>query len=188
MALTDQEKHKLKKFIKDLSTYKGRHTELVSAYIPQEYNIIKIIQQLEQESGTATNIKDATTRKNVISALEKMIQHLKLFKQTPPNGLAAFSGNVAAQEGKQDFEVFSVEPPIPLRTRIYKCDKTFVLDILEEMMETKEVYGLIVMDRRDADIAYLKGKTIIPLQKTHSEVPGKFKAGGQSAARFARIR
>jgi len=45
-----------------------------------------------------------------------------------------------------------------------------------------------VMDRRDANIALLKGKTIIPLVKTHSQVPGKFKAGGQSAARFARIR
>jgi peptide chain release factor subunit 1 len=37
-------------------------------------------------------------------------------------------------------------------------------------------------------LALLKGKTIIPLQKTHSEVPGKFKAGGQSSARFARQR
>ncbi|MCH6576144.1 MAG: hypothetical protein IH795_13265 [Bacteroidetes bacterium] len=31
-------------------------------------------------------------------------------------------------------------------------------------------------------------KTIIPLLKTHSEVPGKTRAGGQSAARFERIR
>jgi peptide chain release factor subunit 1 len=34
----------------------------------------------------------------------------------------------------------------------------------------------------------LKGKTIVHLLKTHSEVPGKFKAGGQSAPRFARQR
>lgn len=185
MTLTEQQKYKLKKFIKDLSSYKGRHTELVSVYIPQGYDINKIIQHLSQESGTATNIKDAATRKNVIDALEKMIQHLKLFKKTPENGLAAFSGNVAAQQGKQDFNVWSIEPPVPLKTRIYRCDKTFVLDLLEEMLETKEVYGLIVMDRRDANIAFLKGKTIIPLQKTHSEVPGKIRAGGQSAKRFA---
>ena len=186
MALTEQEKHRLKKFIRDLSTYRGRHTELVSVYIPQGYDIIKIIQHLSQESGTATNIKDAITRKNVIDALERMIQHLRLFKKTPENGLVAFSGNVAAQQGKQDFKVWSIEPPVPLRTRIYKCDKKFVLDILEDMLETKEVYGLIVMDRRDANIAYLKGKVIIPLQKTHSEVPGKIKAGGQSAKRYAK--
>ena len=186
MALTEQQKHKLKKFIKELSTHRGRHTEFVSVYIPQGYDMTKIIQHLAQESGTATNIKDTTTRKNVIDALEKMIQHLRLFKKTPENGLAAFSGNVAAQQGKQDFEVWSIEPPVPLRTRIYKCDKTFVLDILEDLMDDKEVYGLIVLDRRDADIAYLKGKTIIPLRKTHSEVPGKIKAGGQSAKRYAK--
>jgi transcriptional regulator with XRE-family HTH domain len=179
MSLTEQQKHKLKKFIKDLSRHKGRHTELVSVYIPQGYDMNKIIQHLSQESGTATNIKDATTRKNVITALDKMIQHLRLFKKTPEHGLAAFSGNVAAQQGKQDFEVWSIEPPVPLKTRIYMCDKTFVLDLLEDMLETKEVYGLVVMDRRDANIAYLKGKTIIPLQKTHSEVPGKIRAGGQ---------
>ena len=186
MTLTDQQKHKLKKFIKELRSQKGRHTNLVSVYIPQGYDIIKVIQHLSQESGTATNIKDATTRKNVIDALEKMIQHLRLFKKTPPNGLAAFSGNVAAQQGKQDFKVWSIEPPVPMKTRIYKCDKTFIVDILEDLMEVREVYGLIVLDRRDADIAYLKGKTIIPLKKTHSEVPGKIKAGGQSAKRYAK--
>jgi len=108
-----------------------------------------------------------------------MIQHLRVIGKTPPNGLAVFSGNVAKREGQQDFQVWSVEPPVPLKTRIYRCDKEFVLDILKDMMDTKEVYGLVVMDRRDANIALLKGKAIIPLLKTHSEVPGKFKAGGQ---------
>jgi len=75
-----------------------------------------------------------------------------------------------------------------LKTRIYRCDKFFVTDILEEMIVEKEVYGLVVLDRRDANLALLKGKTIIPLKKTHSEVPGKTRAGGQSSQRFARIR
>ena len=56
------------------------------------------------------------------------------------------------------------------------------------MLVEHNVYGLVVLDRRDANIALLKGKTIVPLKKTHSEVPGKFKAGGQSAQRFARLR
>ena len=123
----------------------------------------------------------------MIDALERMVQHLRLFKKTPSNGLAIFSGNIAP-EGKQDFKVWSIEPPVPLNTRIYRCDKEFVLDLLRDMMEVKEVYGLVIVDRRDADLAYLKGKTIVPLAKTHSEVPGKTKAGGQSAARFERLR
>ena len=92
---------------------------------------------------------------------------------------ALLSGNVAAAEGKQDIRIWSMEPPIPLNIRIYRCDKNFVTDVLEDMMMQHRVYGLVVMDRRDANLALLKGKTIIHLQKTHSEVPGKFKAGGQ---------
>ncbi|MBW2996366.1 peptide chain release factor aRF-1 [Candidatus Woesearchaeota archaeon] len=188
MALSTKQKFELKKFIKELSQFRGRHTELVSVYIPQGYDMNKIINHLSQEQGTASNIKSTSTRKNVQDALERMIQHLRLYKKTPENGLAAFAGNVAEREGQSDVKVWSLEPPIPLKIRIYRCDKEFVLEHLDVMLEHKEVYGLVVMDRRDAHIALLKGKTIIPLKKTHSEVPGKFRAGGQSAQRFARIR
>lgn len=188
MSITGAERFKLKKFIKELEDFRGRHTELVSVYVPSGYDLNKVNSQIADEQGTATNIKSKSTRDNVIAALEKMLQHLKLFKQTPPNGLAAFAGNVAEQEGKQDYRVWSIEPPTPLNQRIYRCDKEFILEPLKDMVEIKEVYGMIVMDRRDANIALLKGKIIIPLSKTHSEVPGKFKAGGQSAQRFARER
>lgn len=188
MAITAQKKFKLKKLLKELSKYRGRHTELVTVLIPSGYELSKITTHLSQEQGTASNIKSSATRKNVQDALERMIQHLKLFKQTPPNGLAVFSGNVAEREGQSDVKVWSFEPPVTLNTRIYRCDKKFVLEPLEGMMEIKEIFGLVVMDRRDAMLAELKGKAIIPLLKTHSEVPGKFKAGGQSAHRFAQNR
>ncbi len=188
MTITATERFHLRKLIKELETYRGRHTELVTVYVPAGYEIIKIIQHLAQEQGTASNIKSTSTRKNVQDALERMIQHLKLFKQTPPHGLAAFSGNVAEREGQSNVKVWSFEPPEPLNIRIYRCDKQFVLDPLIEMCDIKEVYGLIVLDRRDANIAILRGKKIINLVKTHSEVPGKMRAGGQSSARFERNR
>ncbi len=188
MALTATERFHIKKFVKELELYRGRHTELVSVYVPAGYEMVKIIQHLAQEQGTASNIKSTSTRKNVQDALEKMVQHLKLFKGTPKNGLAAFSGNVAEHEGQSDVCVWSIEPPEPLNIRVYRCDKQFVLEPLIEMCNIKEVYGLIVLDRRDANIALLRGKKIINLVKTHSEVPGKFKAGGQSALRFERQR
>ncbi len=187
MDITPEQKRKLKKFVKELSALRANHTEFVTVCIPAGYELSKITNHLAEEQGTASNIKSTGTRKNVQAALERMIQHLKLYAQTPPNGLALFSGNVAAREGQQDVRVWSIEPPIPVQTRIYRCDKTFVLDILEEMLEEKSIYGLVVIDRRDADIALLKGKTILHLAKTHSHVPGKFKAGGQSAMRFHRI-
>ncbi len=188
MALSSHERFELKKLFKQLEKKQGSHTELVSVYIPSGYEITKITNQLAQEQGTAVNIKSSATRKNVLDALERMLQHLRLYKQTPPNGLAAFSGNVAEREGQSDVQVWSMEPPIPLKIKLYRCDKKFVLEPLQEMLDTHEEYGLVVMDRRDATMALLRGKTIIPLHKTHSQVPGKHKTGGQSARRFEHLR
>lgn len=188
MAVSEKQKFELKKFLKELREYRGRHTELVTVYVPQGYDLNKIIAHLQEEQGTATNIKSTATRKNVIDALERMIQHLRIYPKTPDNGLAVFSGNVAEREGQSDVKVWSLEPPTPVKIRLYRCDKTFVLDPLEDMLEVKEIYGLVVMDRREGDIAYLKGKTIIPVSSAKSNVPGKTKAGGQSSARFMRIR
>lgn len=188
MGISSTQLFKLKKFVKDLEKFRGRHTELVSVYIPQDYDLNKIQNHLNQEQGTAENIKSTSTRKNVIAALEKMIQHLKLYTKTPAHGLAAFAGNIAEREGVQDVRAWSVEPPVPLQLRLYRCDKEFVLEPLRDMCESKVVYGLVVMDRRDAHIALLRGKSLTLLTKTHSEVPGKYKAGGQSALRFERLR
>lgn len=186
--ISAQQRYKLKHFIKELEGYRGRHTELVSVYIPAGYDMNKIVTHVSQEQGTASNIKSKQTRDNVITALEKMLQHLKLYARTPQNGLAVFSGNVTEKEGQEDFKVWSLEPPSLLKTRIYRCDKTFVLEPLQEMVSEKAVYGLVVMDKREGNVAMLRGKTIIPLKNATSNVPGKTKSGGQSAARFERLR
>ncbi len=182
------ERFHLKHFLKELERYKGRHTELVTVYVPAGYDLNAIINHLQQEQGTAGNIKSKSTKTNVQDALERMIQHLKGVGRTPGNGLAAFSGNVAEREGQSDVRVWSLEPPIPMRQRLYRCDKDFVLEPLQTMLADESIYGLVVMDRRDAMIGLLKGKTIVPIRKTHSEVPGKMRAGGQSSVRFARLR
>jgi len=183
-----QQQLKLRKFINELKAIRGRHTELVSIYIPSGYDLNKIIGHVAQEQGTASNIKDKTTRNNVIDSLEKVIRHLRLFKRLPPNGLAVFAGNIAAQEGKIDIKLWSIEPPDPLNMRLYRCDQTFVIDILENMIETKVVYGLVVMDNRDAAIGLLRGTSITTIKEMTSGVPGKTRAGGQSAIRFSRLR
>ncbi|MFT4309261.1 MAG: LAGLIDADG family homing endonuclease [Candidatus Woesearchaeota archaeon] len=177
--LTTLQKRHIRKFINNLKEKRRRHTELITVYVPVGYDIIKIIQHLAQEQGTATNIKSSSTRKNVTDALERMIQHLRLYKETPPNGLAVFSGNVSEREGMSDVQVYAIEPPLPLNQRLYRCEKEFVTEAIEEMLDDENTYGLVVMDRRDAIIATLKGKKIQVLTKTHSEVPGKFRAGGQ---------
>src|SRR3990167_7264249 len=160
MGLDAKKQYQLRKFINELSSIRGRHTELVSVYIPTGYDIIKIQQHLAQEQGTASNIKDKTNRLNVQTSLERMIRHLRLYTKTPENGLAAFAGNIASQEGKQDIKVWSIEPPVPVTIRLYRCDHIFVLEPLEGMMLINEVYGLLVLDNRESTIGLLKGKSI----------------------------
>lgn len=179
--------YKLKKKISILDDKRGRHTELITVYVPSGYDINKTISKLSEEQGTAQNIKSKSTRKNVITALEKIIRELRLFKKTPENGLAIFCGNVAEQEGDTDFILETIVPPKQLNVSIYRCSQEFILDPLKEMMDQRETYGLIVIDRRDADIALLKGKSIESLASFDSHVPGKFRAGGQSAQRFERV-
>ncbi len=176
--LDSKQQYKLRKFISELKQYRGRHTEFVTVYIPAGYDLIKIIQHLAQEQGTASNIKDKTTRLNVQDSLERMIRHLRLYSKTPVNGLAAFSGNIASQEGKQDLKVWSIEPPVPLNVRMYRCDQTFILEPLLEMMHINEVYGLIVLDNRESTLGFLKGKSIQIIRDFTSNVPGKVKVGG----------
>ena len=91
-AISAQEKMKLKKIVHELRSHKAPHTEFVTVYIPAGYDMVKIIQHLAEEQGTASNIKSAVTRKNVQNALEKMIQHLRTIGKTPANGFAVFSG------------------------------------------------------------------------------------------------
>lgn len=174
--------------MKYLETVRGRHTELISLYIPAGYNIQEIIAMLRSEYALTQNVKSRTTRHNVLDALEKVINHLRLFKQTPTNGLIIFCGNVSEKEGQPDIRLWSVEPPQPLSQKIYWCDQTFVLDPLKEIMREKEVYGLIVLDTSGADIGFLKGKKILLEKHIDSLVPGKTSKGGWSAQRYARIR
>ncbi|MAG45324.1 MAG: hypothetical protein CMH63_00945 [Nanoarchaeota archaeon] len=177
--LNTKKKYKLKRFLNQLKAVKGRHTELVSVYIPKGFSILKVIQQLSQEKDTASNIKDKRTRTNVQDSLERLIRHLRLYKATPENGLAAFAGNISENESKVDIEVFSLEPPVPVTTRLYRCDQTFVLEPLLSQLDANVIYGLIVLDKREATIGLLKGSYIEKLFNLTSGVPGKYKTGGQ---------
>jgi len=183
-----KEKIKLKKLVKELEKIKGMHTELVTVYIPSGYNLNEMVTTLRNEQNTAANIKSKSVRKNVMSALEKILGHLALFKKTPDNGIAVFCGNIAEREGVADIHLWSVEPPEALRTKLYWCSQLFDLRPLQDMVAEKEVYGIICLDRSEADVALLKGRKIESLVHMESIVPGKTRAGGQSAARFSRIR
>ncbi len=180
-------REELAEIVATLEGIRGRHTELVTVLIPAGHNLNVVVDQLETEKSTAKNIKSTATRKNVIEALEKISRNLKLMGRTPPKGIAMYAGNVSESEGQTDIKLWAIEPPEELGTRLYRCDQVFVVDPLKEMLEEKEAYGLLVIDRKEATIGVLEGKSVKVLQKFESGVPGKSKKGGQSASRYRRV-
>lgn len=186
--MNEAQKYELEALVEELEGYRGRHTELITVLIPAGATLTQTTKQIEDEKGTATNIKSSGTRKNVINALDRVVRKLKEIKRTPPNGLAVYSGNVTLADGKESLEIWTIEPPKKLKIKIYRCDQTFVLEPLKEMLETDEVYGLLIIERNEASIGLLDGRHIKLLQNMTSGIPGKTRAGGQSAQRFARIR
>src|SRR3989344_2766205 len=177
--MEEQEKFKLEDFVERIKDYRARHTELITVYVPSGLDINIITKQLESEKSTAANIKSTSTRKNVQDALESLIRVCKHMKRAPKNGVALFAGNVSQVEGQADFITEVFEPPEELNIRLYRCDQTFVVDPLEEMLEIKELYGLVVIERKEATIGLLVGKKIKMLKHIDSFVPGKVRAGGQ---------
>jgi peptide chain release factor subunit 1 len=181
-------KEELAEIVETLSSIRGRHTELVSVLGPAEANLNVVIDQLEGEKSTARNIKSATTRKNVIEALEKVMRALRMLnQQTPKNGIAVYAGNVSEVEGQTNMQIWTIIPPEELNMRLYRCDQVFIVDALKEMLEEKELYGLFVIERKEATVGLLEGKKIKILQHLDSGVPGKTRAGGQSSQRYERI-
>ncbi len=184
----EKEKLKLRKLMKELEQIRGRHTELISIYIPSGYDINKIAELVSQEQALTRNVKSKIVRKNVLSALEKIAQELKLYKKLPENGLIVFCGNVGTEEGKSDIKLWTVEPPEKINMKIYHCDQNFELGPLKEQIREKTNYGIICLDKSSADIAVIKGKNVEILKHMDSLVPGKTRAGGQSSVRFYRVR
>ncbi|RLE90691.1 MAG: peptide chain release factor 1 [Thermoprotei archaeon] len=190
MSYSDVERLKIKRMLGELKRKRGRGTELISLYIPAGRPIADVMSVLREEYSTATNIKDRTTRHHVLDALTAVMQRLKLFRTTPPNGLVIFAGYVSEDEtpGNEKMEVHVIEPPEKLNVWLYRCDSRFWTEILEKMVEVHEVYGLMVVDRSEAAFALLKGPTLQIVKEITSGIPGKHRAGGQSARRFERIR
>ncbi len=184
----DSDKIKLGKLLRELEKIRGRHTELVSYYLPAGSDINKASELISQEQALTRNVKNKTVRKNVLSTLEKISQELKLYKKLPENGMVIFCGNVSKEEGKADIKLWTVIPLEKLSIKLYWCGQTFNLKPLKELIKEKNNYGIICLDKSSADVAIVSGKKVNLLKHLDSIVPGKTRAGGQSSVRFYRVR
>ncbi len=183
-------KYKITKMLNDLSKITGHGTELVTVYIPPRRQIYDIVSQLRNEAGTATNIKSDLTRTHVQDALSKTIEQLKLYKETPDNGLVIFCGAIPTGKGigTEKVELYTITPPKPVQINLYRCDDHFWIDHIKEMLKDDKVIGIIAIDTQETGLGILTGDRWQAIESLTSGVAGKHRQGGQSARRFERLR
>ena len=184
--------YKIRKTLEDLTKKSGRGTELITVYIPKGKQLHEIISSLQQEQGTADNIKSDLTRSHVVDSLGKVVQRLKLYKKTPPKGLVVFCGALPPESGgplgSEVVTIWEIEPPKDLNQYLYRCDDHFHVDILKDMLKDDNLIGFLAIDAKDAGWGLLHGDKIEVLSQTGSGVAGKHRQGGQSAKRFQKLR
>ena len=183
-------KYKITKMLNDLSKISGHGTELVTVYIPPRRPIHDILSQLRNEAGIATNIKSDLTRTHVQDALSKTMEQLKLYKETPENGLVIFCGAIPTGKGlgTEKIEIYPIIPPKPVQINLYRCDDHFWIDHIKEMLKDEKVIGIISIDTQETGLGILTGDRWQTIETLTSGVAGKHRQGGQSARRFERLR
>ncbi|MFC6952207.1 peptide chain release factor aRF-1 [Halorubellus litoreus] len=186
---SDRKKYEFQKVIEDLQAHEGSGTQLVTIYVPEDRRISDVVAHITQEHSEASNIKSKQTRTAVQDALSSLKARLKYYKDPPENGMVLFSGAIDSGGGQTDMKTEVLEsPPQPVESFRYHCDSEFLTEPLEHMLADQGLYGLVVLDRREANVGWLRGKRVEPVKSASSLVPGKQRKGGQSAQRFARLR
>ncbi len=183
----ERARYDFKKAMQDIVDLRGRGTELISVYVPAHKQISDVTSYLRNEYSQSNNIKSKGTKKNVQGAIESIMSRLKTFNTVPDGGLVLFCGEVAAGGDQTRMVQYVLEPPEPISAFLYRCDSTFFIEPLTDMLKEKKAYGLIVMDRAEASIGLLIGKKVNMIKNFDSMVPRKHRQGGQSAQRFERL-
>lgn len=184
---SDRARYEFKRKLEELRNIRGSATQLISLYIPPGRQIHEIMSQLRSEYSQAQNIKSKQTMKNVTSALESAMSRLKQFKDPGTNGLVIFVGARALGGDQTKMVQHVIIPPTPISLMKYHCDSNFFLEPLEAMLKEHNNYGLVVLDRQEATLGFLRGQAVQVVTNMQSMVPNKHAKGGQSARRFERI-
>jgi len=103
-------------------------------------------------------------------------------------GTASNIKSTSTRKNVQEAKTYVLVPPEPISLYLYRCDSRFHTEHLQELLRDKENYGILLIDTSGATIATLSGKKLKIVRQLHSGVPGKTRAGGQSARRYERLR
>ena len=182
--------HKLKRLIAYLSDKEGKGLEFISLYIPHEIPIDDVASMLRKESDSvAQSERHRDVRDHVQDTIKNIIQHLKLQKEIPENGIAIFAGTFANNDSvKGVLNIEEIVPPEPINSYLYRLDNHFLMQPLREMLRELKVVGLISLDSKSAGFGVLNGERFEFLENITSGISGKSAKGGSSQRRYERAR
>jgi peptide chain release factor subunit 1 len=178
--MNDKERTELETFLKWASIQKAEEGLLLTLYVPPT-DIERARTFLRSEQIEAGNIRDRVTRKMVSDALYDAQRALlyPLGLRGRANGVVVFADGSGASA--------SFEPPEPILGFLYKCERTYFLEPLEDMLVERHIIALVVLDRGEATLGWTDGRRIVLLRNLESYIMKKHHKGGMSQARYARM-
>ncbi|MGC9209727.1 MAG: peptide chain release factor aRF-1 [Acidilobus sp.] len=174
----------MKELLNELKQWSAPATVLLSLYVPPGRPISDVTQMLREELSLADNIKLKRTRNAVKRAISAAIDRLSMIPKVPQNGLVAFCGE---NLDTGDFKCYIFSPPEKVPVFYYRTDKRFITEILENLLDTEDSVGIIIVERDQATIGLVKGSKVEVLDELEDYIPGKHMMGGQSQRRYDRI-
>jgi peptide chain release factor subunit 1 len=102
--------------------------------------------------------------------------------------LLYFLGVIFDESGKEKDICIDLIPPYPIKRNDYKCDKIFHVDLVEDLYQTYDEHGIILVEGDSALFYKYSKNECKEIDSVEIYRKNKNRRGGQSSGRFFRIR
>ncbi|SFR63554.1 Vms1/Ankzf1 family peptidyl-tRNA hydrolase [Halogeometricum limi] len=174
----------LRRRIHAVSDAEADDDRLLTLGVAADESVGAVRERVEEERAKAEYIEEDNTDQHRRDAFERAVRVLRNYEQTPEHGLVLYVGVV---DGDVEDYVFDDVSGLAVETA-YSFDNEFDVEPLEAAVAPQQTFGLVVVERGGAALGRLDGGRVTDAEQFESEVPGKTRAGGQSAERFERER
>ena len=169
--------------IRTLAATSSDTEDLLTLYIPPDRTVAEVRGYLEKEQAGDRRKGKADRGNTGVPAIARAIILLKAFEQIPENGLAVFCGHgesgPAPGSRSSPRSIDGLPPPHQHR---------FDVEPLARMRTGRDLYGLILIDLNRASWGLLRGDQVETSCGSRRMSRLSHHKGGQSAARFQRLR
>ncbi|GGM70125.1 peptide chain release factor subunit 1 [Halarchaeum rubridurum] len=156
---------------------------LVTVAVAHDESLGSMLERVEEAHAKAEYL-DGRASEPLREAYEAAARALRDVGETPADGLVVYAG---VFDGDSETFVFA-DPPGRVEESRFEHGNAFVTEPLEGGGTGTATVALVVVERGGAALGRLDESGVTALETLDSDVPGKTRAGGQSADRFRRRR